>query len=86
MAQSASNNHISEEKKLEIIRLVRDGGKKASEVAKEYGVTSKSIYNWLARGVSKDNSALETSRLERELEMAYGLPGKLTAEATRPKK
>jgi transposase-like protein len=87
MAQAKSGGgSISEEKKLEIIRLVRDEGRKATEVAQEYGVTSKSIYNWLTRGASKDNSALEISRLKRELEMVYGLLGKLTAEATRPKK
>lgn len=85
MAQKSSN-YVSEEKKLEIIRLVREDGRKAAEVAREYGVTTKSIYNWLSRGVSKDNSALEIARLKRELEMVYGLLGKLTAEATRPKK
>lgn len=84
MAQSP--NYISEEKKLEIIRQVRDEGRKVTEVAKENGITAKRIYNWLSRGVSKDNSALEIARLKRELEMVYGLLGKLTAEATRPKK
>jgi len=84
MAQSP--NYISEEKKLEIIRQVRDEGRKVIEVAKENDITAKRIYNWLSRGVSKDNSALEISRLKRELEMVYGLLGKLTAEATRPKK
>ena len=83
MAQNS--NYVSEEKKLEIIRLVREEGRKAAEVAREYGVTTKSIYNWLSRGVSKDNSALEIARLKRELEMVYGLLGKLTAEASRPK-
>lgn len=84
MAQSP--HYISEEKKLEIIRQVRDEGRRVTEVAKENGITAKRIYNWLSRGVSKDNSALEIARLKRELEMVYGLLGKLTAEATRPKK
>jgi transposase-like protein len=77
---------VSDDKKQEIIRKVRDEGKKVSELAAEYSVSSKSIYTWLRDGVKGDNSALEIARLKRETEMLYGLLGKLTAEASRSKK
>lgn len=78
--------YVSDDKKQEIIRKVRDEGKKVSELATEYGVSAKSIYTWLRDGVKGDNSALEIARLKRETEMLYGLLGKLTAEASRSKK
>jgi transposase-like protein len=78
--------YVSDDKKQEIIRKVRDEGKKVSEMAVEYGVSTKSIYTWLRDGVKGDNSALEIARLKRETEMLYGLLGKLTAEASRSKK
>jgi transposase-like protein len=78
--------YVSDDKKQEIIRKVRGDGKKVSELAVEYGVSSKSIYTWLRDGVKGDNSALEIARLKRETEMLYGLLGKLTAEASRSKK
>lgn len=78
--------YISDDKKKEIIRQIRDEGKKATEVAAANGISTKTIYNWLRSGVSGDSSALEISRLKRETEMLYGLLGKLTAEASRSKK
>jgi len=78
--------YISSDKKQEIIRQIRDEGKKATEVAAVHGVSTKTIYNWLRSGVSGDSSALEIARLKREIEMLYGLLGKLTAEASRSKK
>lgn len=78
--------YISDSKKQEVMSKVRDEGKKVSELAVEYGVSTKSIYTWLRDGVKGDNSALEIARLKRETEMLYGLLGKLTAEASRSKK
>lgn len=78
--------YVGDDKKQEIVRKVRDEGKKVSELAVEYGVSTKSIYTWLRDGVKGDNSALEIARLKRETEMLYGLLGKLTAEASRSKK
>ena len=78
--------YVSDDRKQEIVRKVRDEGKKVSELAVEYGVSTKSIYTWLRDGVKGDNSALEIARLKRETEMLYGLLGKLTAEASRSKK
>ncbi len=78
--------YVSDDKKQEIVRKVRDEGKKVSELAVEYRVSTKSIYTWLRDGVKGDNSALEIARLKRETEMLYGLLGKLTAEASRSKK
>ena len=78
--------YISDDKKQEIMRRVREDACKVSDLAREHGVSAKSIYTWLGDGVKGSNSALEIARLKRETEMLYGLLGKLTAEASRAKK
>ena len=78
--------YVSSDVKQKILSAVRDDGKKVSDLAKEHGVSTKSIYNWLRAGVSGDNSALQVAKLQREVNMLYGLLSKLTAEASRQKK
>ena len=78
--------YISSDVKQKILSAVRDDGKKVSDLATEYGISTKAIYNWLRSGVSGDTSTLEIAKLQREVNVLYGLLGKLTAEASRPKK
>lgn len=78
--------YISSDVKQKILSAVRDDGKKVSELATEYGVSTKAIYNWMRAGVSGDNNALQVAKLQREVNMLYGLLGKLTAGASRQKK
>ena len=78
--------YVSNEQKEKIIKAIRDEGKKVSDVAKEYDVSNKAIYNWLRDGVKGDSSALEIAKLKRELDSVYGVLGKVTAELKRPKK
>lgn len=78
--------YVSNEQKQKIIAEVRESGKRVSEVAKEYDVSTKAIYNWLRDGVKGDSSALEIARLKRELDAVYGVLGKVTAELKHPKK
>lgn len=74
-------------KKQTIIAKIKDEGRRVTEVATEYGVSTKTIYGWLSNGgVGGDSSALEIARLKRELEAVYGVLGKVTAELKRPKK
>lgn len=77
---------ISSDMKQKIVSAVRDDGKKVSDLAEEYNVSTKTIYNWLRTGISSDNSILQVAKLQREINMLYGLLGKLTAEASRQKK
>ncbi len=74
--------------KSEIVKKVRDEGMKVSEASALYGVSAKSIYTWLREGVvdGNRNLILENNRLKKELEIAYRLLGRATAEMQRPKK
>lgn len=78
--------YIDGEKKQQIIRDIRDNGKRVADVAAEYGVSTKTIYTWLRGGIAGDGSALEIARLKRELDAVYGILGKVTAELKHPKR
>ncbi len=80
------SQYISNEKKEQVIKQIKDEGRKVIEVARENNVNPKTIYNWLRDGVKGDSSALEISRLRRELDAVYGVLGKVTAELKHPKK
>lgn len=74
--------------KADIIHEIRDLGLPVAEAATKYGVSSKSIYRWLNEGVvdSSRNLILENNRLKKELEIAYRIIGRFTADAQRPKR
>ena len=74
--------------KAEIVKKIRDDGVKVVEASTLYGVSAKSIYTWLREGVvdGNRNLILENNRLKKELEIAYRLLGRATAEMSRPKK
>lgn len=57
------------------------------EVAKQYGVSSKTIYAWLRSNVVDSNTSLilQLNRLKKENEQLYNLLGRATAELKRPK-
>lgn len=74
--------------KAEILQKIRHEGMTVTDASTTYGVSSKSIYTWLRSGVvdSSRNLILENNKLKKELEIAYRLLGRATAEMQRPKK
>ena len=74
--------------KAEVIENVRNKGMSVSEAAAKYGITSRTIYTWLRKGVVDNNRnlILENNRLKKELEIAYRIIGRFTADAQRPKR
>ena len=60
---------------------------RVSEASTTYDISSKSIYTWLRSGVTDPNKnlILENNKLRKELEMAYRLLGRATAEMQRPR-
>lgn len=79
--------HIEQHIKDEIILKIRDGGLSVTDTASQYGISSKTIYAWLRAGVvdGNRNLILENNKLKKELEIAYRVLGRLTAESQRPK-
>jgi transposase-like protein len=71
---------VSKDIKEEIIARIRNEGKSVSDLAKQYGVSIKAIYNWLRARSLRDTSILEISRLKRENQELFWLVGKLTRD------
>ena len=72
--------------KEEIITRIRDKGEKVPDLAKEYGVWSKTIYNLLKNRVNQPNIALELSRVIRERDALLKVVGELFMENKMNKK
>jgi transposase len=72
----------------EIVGKIRNEGMSVSVASSTYGFSSKTIYTWLREGVvdGNRNLILENNRLKKELEIAYRLLGRATAEMQHPKK
>jgi transposase-like protein len=79
--------HIKQHIKDEVILKIRDSGLTVGEAAKQYNISSKTVYSWLRAGVvdGDRNLILENNKLKKELEQAYRVLGRLTAETQRPK-
>lgn len=74
--------------KATVIAKIRDEGLSVTEAAVAYHVTTKSIYRWLKEGVVNHDASLvlEVNRLKKELEQAYALLGRATAEMQKAKR
>jgi len=76
---------IPKEIKSEILARVKQGHK-ISLLADEYGISSKTIYNWIQDGVVTKISPLEFARMRRERDDLLKLVGNLTLEVEKRKK
>lgn len=56
---------VALEIKEEILSKIKLGGK-VSDLASQYGISDKTIYNWLARMITPEISFSEYNRLRRE--------------------
>ncbi len=74
--------------KAEIVAKIRDEGMRVVEASAAYGFSSKTIYTWLREGVvdGNRNLILENNKLRKELEIAYRIIGRATAEMQKSKR
>lgn len=70
---------LTSEQKQEIINRIKEKGEKVADLAKEYGVVPKTIYNLLARQSSGASALLELAKLKREHEALLKIIGQLVA-------
>lgn len=73
--------------KQEIIAAVESGSMTQSEACRLYGVSSASMSIWCRQDVvgGEKNYKTQINQLKRELDNAYRVIGKLSANADRPK-
>ena len=76
---------IAKEVKDEILGKVKSG-EPVSSLSKAYGISDKTIYNWLRKGVTRQVSWMEHARLKRENQQLKEIIGVLTFELEKTKK
>ncbi|TAK97471.1 MAG: hypothetical protein EPO08_21260 [Rhodospirillaceae bacterium] len=77
---------ISKEIKEQVLARIKNDGATVTQVAKDAGISTKTVYNWLTKGATPNGEVLENRRLKKEVEGLYALVGKLTAELEKTKK
>jgi transposase-like protein len=82
---SSGFKKVAPEVKAEILEKVKLG-EKVVDVAKQYGIYHKTIYNWLSNKVNQTNEQLEISKLKRHNEELLQMVGELTLEINKLKK
>jgi transposase len=76
---------IAQEVKVEILAKVK-AGEAVVKLSREYGVSDKTIYNWLRAGVENSASALQLAKVKKENDQLKQIIGILTLELEKSKK
>lgn len=76
---------IAREVKVEILAKVK-AGQKVVELSKQYGVSDKTIYNWLRGQVTEQVNYREYKRVLKENEDLKNILGVVTLELEKSKK
>ncbi len=77
---------IPQEVRDEVLKKIKEDGIAVTEVARQHGVNTKTIYGWLGSKAKEGDPILEINRLKRENEGLTALVGALTVAAARQKK
>lgn len=78
-------SNISKEVKEEVLAKVKSGVK-VPELSKQYGISDKTIYNWLKGQVNEQVTAREYNKVKRENQWLKEIVGDLTIELEKLKK
>jgi len=77
---------LTTNQRLEIIKRVTDKGERVPELACEYGVVPKTIYNLLKNKANNHQAVIELAKLKRENEALLTIIGQLVADSKLGKK
>lgn len=71
----------------QILDRIKQGGTSVTEISRQHGVSSKTVYGWLNRGVNNTNdNVLEINRLKKENKELKALLGAFMLQIERGKK
>lgn len=77
---------IKKEIKEEILHKIKTEGLVVVKASEQYGVSTKTIYGWLAKLAMKPPSALELYKLRKENQALNQIIGRLTLELSKLKR
>lgn len=80
-------NQISSDVRDQILARVKEGKERVSVIASEFGISPRTIYSWLSKGIGGINrDQLELNKLKRENLQLKQIIGELMFEKSRGKK
>ena len=71
---------VSPEVKQQILKRIKEEGVSVTQAATEHGLSTQTIYGWIAKGVTAPPSVIEVSRLKREVQTLHEIIGRLTVK------
>lgn len=77
---------IPKEIKEQILERVKTSGLPVAQIAREHGISDRTIHGWLAKQTNTVPTVIENSHLKRKIDELYMLVGKLTLELSKVKK
>ena len=77
---------LTTEQRDQIIKRVTDKGERVPDLAREYGVSNKIIYNLLKNKANQHQAVIELAKLKRENEALISIIGQLVADSKLGKK
>ena len=76
---------VPSEIKLEILQKIKEG-EKAPTLARQYGISDKTIYSWLRAQIKPDVSLMEYNKLKRENDELKRILGMVMLDLEQEKK
>jgi transposase-like protein len=83
---SKRGHRISKEIKDQILGRIKNDGVSVAQASEEHGVSTKTIYSWLTKGVSEQPSWSEVAKLKKENAQLKQLLGELTVQMSMAQK
>ena len=83
---SKRGHRISKEIKDQILGRIKNDGVSVQQASEEHGVSTKTIYSWLTKGVSDQPSWSEVAKLKKENAQLKQLLGELTVQMSMSQK
>ena len=81
-----SNHKVSKEIKNQILKRIKEEGVTVAQASEDHGLSTKTIYTWLTRGLTKPPTWMEFNKIKKKNKELMELIGELTVELSKAKK
>lgn len=77
---------LTPEQKREIVTRIKEKGERVADLAKEYGIQPRTVYDYLSRSSGGSSALLELAKIKREKEALLKIIGELITDQRLGKK
>lgn len=86
MSNSTKGHRVAQEVREQILKRLKDDAIPVSQLAEEHGISTKTIYGWLAKGVTKQPTWQDISKMQKQNRELLALVGELTIKLSQAQK